>query len=232
MSFKPNKKRKANLNLNDETNSPPLKKVKLMKETDNLSQNKDRLTTAGYIRRITKDIPSKIIDLCVLYGSFDILKFMYFPSKFATVTENGTRCLSLGGHKSCCFVSSFGWKEGIHSFKIKINKFNFRRDFGVVTNNKNAINPSRNLFELGSNAYYDGYDGLIIVNSIPVKQSLPLLNERDIIEVIVNCNEWTIEFHVNSKFIAKTQLKHKNKTYFPAIGIETVTEGDHDYKLL
>eukprot|EP01084_Bolivina_argentea_P046688 85981_1 len=195
----------------------------------------------GYFRQFNENVPNDVHYICFIFYFIDVpFQFTHTNTEHVEITENGTRIKSVSGYHdiyiSICVSSDVGWNNGIHSWSIKSNKSDIQHSIGVTTNYSDAIIKGKRIYDLnGQTICYDGgngWSGTIHIEHGVVLSHAPCWSTGDIITTTLNCNEWTVTFYKNSDFVGSFNLKHKNKVYYPVIGMMVKTLNDNDYKLL
>eukprot|EP01084_Bolivina_argentea_P305972 528645_1 len=125
-------------------------------------------------------------------------------------------------------VSSIGFNEGIHIWKIKCITATFD-SIGIITNVGGFV-QARNwpfdekksgiTYQFLNNITYPNYEygGIYEYQSSKTTKHKPIQvkwQTNDIIEVMVNCITWKLSYFINSENIANINII-QNQTYYPA----------------
>ena len=121
------------------------------------------------------------------------------------------------------YACSTGYDEGIHEWKIKINKASDRHiAFGIITN-IDQCKKSLTLYGVKGDAYYIQYDRIccgchtVMKLRRSKKYTIKRWSVGDIITVHLNCEKWTCKFRINGKMVGCKFDITQNRKYHAAI---------------
>lgn len=180
------------------------------------------LLLEGFVRtNIIFKVPKEIILLCFKFYWLRIPNFKelhgceidYKHALITTTTDNN----NINAFKRMWFVSTKGWNKGIHKIEIKIlQHMDGAFSIGLISNkNYKNLNKMRWLFTssnanlsyqlyhhqwISSGFYHFSYGNKVSLYKIPQANKFKL-KSNDILSIIVNCNDYTLQCYYNKKEI-------------------------------
>eukprot|EP01084_Bolivina_argentea_P313416 542760_1 len=172
--------------------------------------------TYGFIRNIQLEIPLDICK-CILCFCPTLPTFVLFDDDYFEISPNG---LIIRGKEQTCkalliYISSWtlnGYTEGIHYLSImNHNEYNScYHSIGI----KDEINEEWIHEEIYNDFHTDYHN----TNASYLSNTASNWNGLTIVTIKLNCNNWTVEYYQNGKYIQQDTIK-PNKSYHFAISI-------------
>eukprot|EP01084_Bolivina_argentea_P036724 67897_1 len=182
---------------------------------------KNYIDVKGYEFQLITIIQLYLGNIFVLSFRFDIVYDLYKDY----LKENGRLfCRPQKGRTNIDYFSvcsSTTIQDGIQKFKIKCMKAS-KDAIGIMSNTKTCkyVKQHCGLIE-NANVYYYFGSGHIQSNKknhIDDQSNVQPSKQGDIVTVVVNCEEWNVQFMINNIQIGKTIKIEPNKAYHPFIG--------------
>ena len=144
--------------------------------------------------------------------------FNVYCGKYGFVTDSGRTINVTNNKKKCLFSSSTTWNYGIHKWRYNIYEC-YVIAVGIITDYKICNQPDRTLLD-SSLSYFNSCGGdccIVEEQKLDDLAKVEQWGEGDIIDIELNCNQWTLKFGRNGKQMGKTISIKKNQQYHPVL---------------
>eukprot|EP01084_Bolivina_argentea_P306952 530497_1 len=183
----------------------------------------------GYIKRQKYiEIPPEIVAVLFMFYFVGFVFDVVTDGAVGIIKGNGKTFITKGATFSG--RATVAWSKrinhGVHTFKLRIKSMDEYHDWdiiGITTKIENC--KTGNWFgSFQGKTYFiqpSGGDGWIITNgscqiletSRMDQQLFDAMNKGDTLQMIVNCNSWTLEYYANETSIASFDIE-QNRTYY------------------
>ena len=185
-------------------------------------------------KQYKKKYPLCLSSIILIFLGNILLCFDTYPLRWKKCITNNGKIFKKLQHVTVMYSvgCSYGWNEGIHSFKIKCVKVpnhKIAEAFGIISN-INECKDDDFWYGFSKHNAYVVYNKNI--TGIGVKAQYNVCKQfknGDIIEIKIDCNNWNVTFFVNNKLIGKSMDINANKTYYP---IMSTRYHDTEYHLV
>ena len=162
---------------------------------------------------------TEISDLSFSYHRrINEFSFNVYCDKYGFVTDCGKTINVTNNKKKCLFSSSTTWNYGIHKWRYNIYEC-YVIAVGIITDYKICNEADRTLLD-SSLSYFNSCGGdccIVEEQKLDDLAKVQQWGEGDIIDIELNCNQWTLKFGRNGKQMGKIIKIKKNQLYHPVL---------------